>query len=313
MAVPTGAPPRDWEAWLTAFEASQGLTTSYRQIAEQVGLRLAARILAERRRRSGGLVVGLCGPQGSGKSTLAAVLAHLLSARGLAVAVISLDDLYLTQAERQSLGEQVHPLLRTRGPPGTHDVALGEALIDALRRPGRTLIPRFDKAADDRRPPSQWDVFEGPADVVLLEGWCVGARAQPAADLETPINAMERRDDPDGVWRRHVNAALAGPYRALFDRLDLLVLLRAPGFETVLDWRTEQEHKLRAQLQSQGRDPGLAMSDPAIAEFIQRYERLTRHILAEMPSRADIVVDLDRRRRLVAWSERNADPSGATN
>jgi D-glycerate 3-kinase len=158
-------------------------------------------------------------------------------------------------------------------------------------------LPRFDKASDDRAPVDAWPVVAGPVDVVLFEGWCVGARPEPAEALAAPLNALERERDPDGVWRFYVNAALAGPYRALFARLDLLVLLTAPDFETVLAWRREQEAKLRGRLAESGQGAGAAMSDDEVAVFVQHYERLTRHITREMPARADLVVALDADRR----------------
>ncbi len=257
--------------------------TLYAPIADQLIARGCAR---------GGFVLGLCGPQGSGKSTGAAVLAGLLADRGVRAAILALDDLYRPKAERQALAAQVHPLLATRGPPGTHDVALGLRLLDALAHTGPIAMPRFDKAADDRAPPETWPVFEGPADVILFEGWCVGARPQAPEDLMRPVNALEVERDPDGVWRTYVNAALAGPYQALFGRLDALMLLVPPSFDRVLAWRIQQEQALRAMLG----DPGAGQSDVELAVFVQHYERLTRHIVAEAPVRADILVRLDAER-----------------
>ncbi len=282
--------------WLAEFIAAESLPPDFGQTVNAACVPLAAMIAA----RAGvkpGLVVGICGPQASGKSTLSAVTRRLLQDRGLRVALFSLDDLYLTHAARQVLGRQVHPLLATRGVPGTHDVSLGLALIEALRRPGEANLPVFDKALDDRRPPAHWPRFEGPADVVLFEGWCVGARPQDATALAQPINDLERSRDPDGTWRRFVNQALAGPYQHLFGRIDLQVLLRAPGFAVVLDWRREQERKLRVRLAREGGDASRTMSDEQIADFIAHYERLTRWILDEMPRRADVVIELDDGRR----------------
>lgn len=279
--------------WLVDFLATERLPASYAQIIEAVASPLARRIAA-RAERAGGLVVGVCGAQASGKSTLTAVVKRLLEIRGLKVALFSLDDIYLTRAERQALAAAVHPLLATRGVPGTHDVAWGAALLEDLRGPGRTLLPAFDKARDDRKPGA---AFDGPADVVLFEGWCVGAAPQDAAALAQPINDLERDLDPGGVWRTYANTALAGPYRDLFSRLDMLVLLQAPGFEVVLDWRVEQERKLRQRLAREGGDASRVMSDDQVEAFIRHYERLTRWILEEMPRRADIVVRLDKQRR----------------
>lgn len=279
--------------WLTGFLEAERLPASYAQTIEAVALPLAQQI-ATRAEQAGGLVVGVCGAQASGKSTLTAVLKRLLEVRGLKVALFSLDDIYLTRAERQALAAKVHPLMATRGVPGTHDVAWGEALLEDLRKPGQTLLPAFDKASDDRKPGA---VFEGPADVVLFEGWCVGAAPQDLEALAQPINDLERDLDPGGVWRTYANAALAGPYRDLFSRLDMLVLLQAPGFEVVLEWRAEQEHKLRERLAREGGDASRVMSDAQVEAFIRHYERLTRWILEEMPRRADIVVRLDKQRR----------------
>ena len=282
--------------WLAGFIAAESLPPEFADTTRAICLPLAETIAA-RAAIQPGLVVGVCGSQASGKSTLTAVTRRLLEDRGLKVALFSLDDLYLTHAERQALGRDIHPLLATRGVPGTHDVALGLALIEALRRPGAIALPAFDKARDDRRPPADWPRFEGPADVILFEGWCVGARPQDADVLAEPVNELERTRDPDGTWRGFANAALAGPYQDLFGRIDLQVLLRAPGFEVVLQWRREQERKLRARLAREGGDAARTMNDDQVADFIAHYERLTRWILEEMPGRADIVVDLDAGRR----------------
>lgn len=235
-------------------------------------------------------VVGLCGAQGSGKSTLAAATAREAAARGIATAVISLDDIYLTLAERQALARGVHPLLRTRGVPGTHDVGLGLALLEALDRGEPAVLPRFDKALDERQPQARWDRAAAGCQLVLFEGWCVGALPQTEDALVLPINALETDEDRDGIWRRYANRALAGPYQRLFARIDALVLLAAPGFDVVLDWRREQEAALGPR----------AMGEAALARFVQHYERLTRHILAEMPARADLVIELDRARAPLA-------------
>ena len=244
-------------------------------------------------------VIGLCGPQGSGKTTGAEAMRLMLTERGLNTVVLALDDLYLGKAERTELALRVHPLFATRGPPGTHDVALGLGALSALQKAGKMRLPHFDKATDDRAPMEQWPTVAGPADIVIFEGWCVGAVAQEAVELAAPVNALEAEEDPAGVWRRHVNAALAGDYQRLFGRIDGLIQLRAPSFAVVADWRLEQERKLRART-------GMGMSDAEVRRFIQHYERLTRHIDAEMPCRADVVANLgdDRAVRTLELAER---------
>jgi D-glycerate 3-kinase len=257
-------------------------------------LEAAVRARLERSDTKRPMVVGLCGSQGSGKSTACANVAAALAASGISTAVLSLDDLYLPRAAREELARRVHPLLLTRGAPGTHEISLGLRTLEALGTRRCVLLPRFDKGRDDREPESRWQEFDAPADVVLFEGWCVGARPQSPGSLELPVNALERREDVDGCWRRHVNDALARDYQRLFAPIDFLVLLAAPAFEVVTRWRTEQERQLRAS------QPGArVMTDSQIERFVQHYERLTRHILAEMPSRADLVLRLDENRRVV--------------
>lgn len=254
----------------------------------------------------GPLVVGLCGSQGSGKSTLAEGLVDRLAAQGRRAAILALDDLYLPGAARAALARDVHPLLRTRGVPLTHDVALGQRLIADLRAGRPVRMPRFDKAADEPAPADAWAPVAPPLDVILFEGWCVGARPQADAALAAPVNALERDEDADGRWRRAVNAALAGPYAALFGAIDRQVLLAAPGFDVVRGWRLEQEEALGRRLAAAGADRSGLMDAAAIDRFVQHYERLTRAILAEMPGRADLVIPLDADRRPLAPAARAA-------
>ncbi|MFN3553212.1 MAG: kinase [Novosphingobium meiothermophilum] len=245
-------------------------------------------------------VLGLCGAQGSGKTWTTRSLRHLLEAKGIRVAAFSLDDLYLARARREALARAVHPLLAVRGVPGTHDVELGLALFGALGQSGRVQVPAFDKACDDLFPREAWPFADAPVDVVLFEGWCVGAVPQDEAALASPVNRLEREDDPDMIWRRHVNACLAGPYAALFARIDMLVLLAAPGFGVVSRWRRQQEETLRRSITQKGGEAPALMDRAAIERFVMFYERLTRHILAEMPSRADLTIALDVHRNPVS-------------
>lgn len=274
---------------LEAFIAEERLPESFRRTAELVCEPLAARAQRRRIDRKRCAVIGLCGAQGSGKTTVAKYTARLLAGRGLSAVALSLDDFYLTREARQRLAKDVHPLLATRGPPGTHDVGMAGAAIDALRTRGKATLPRFDKATDTRSPRSTWRTVASPVDVILLEGWCVGAISQGEAALATPVNDLERDEDPKGIWRHYVNDQLEGPYKALFARLHDLVLLEAPSFEVVAGWRGEQEAKLRTQGKG-------GMDDAEVARFVAYYERLTRWILAEMPGRADWVVTLDAER-----------------
>jgi D-glycerate 3-kinase len=270
---------------LEAFIAEEGLPESFRATWEFVCRPLADRAGRLRQVRRRTAVIGLCGPQGSGKSTIAAATARLLEARGRSAVAVSLDDFYLPRGERERLAKEVHPLLVTRGPPGTHDPAMAAFAIDQLRSAGKVTLPAFDKASDTRLPRGRWRTVPSPVDVIIFEGWCVGARAQGSAALAQPVNELERTEDPDGIWRTWVNDQLDGPYQQLFGKLHDLVLLQPPGFEVVAGWRAEQEAKLKART-------GEGMDEAELERFVAHYERLTRWILAEMPERADWVVPL---------------------
>lgn len=262
--------------------AAHHLPQSYRAVVEEYWTPLADLIAARREP----LIVGINGAQGSGKSTLCAFLEVLLAERGLKAATLSLDDLYLGKADRQKLARELHPLFATRGVPGTHAPALGMAIFDAVQTGASLDLPRFDKGTDDRRAAPQH--VPGPIDVLLFEGWCVGCRPEADEELLDPVNALERDEDPDGVWRSVANLWLRGEYRDLFDRLDMLVMLKVGGFDAVIANRRKQEDKLRA---ARPNAPGL-MDEAALARFCQHYERLTRHMLEDLPRRADVVIEI---------------------
>ena len=264
---------------------AEGLPGDYRRVVERHWRPLADRIAdlwVDRRPR----LIGINGAQGSGKTTLCGFLEALLVEHNLRTVTLSLDDLYLTRAERRALAADEHPLFATRGVPGTHDVALGEVILDDLLTGRTAALPRFDKATDDRA--SVRRLIEPPIDVVLFEGWCIGAAPQPAAALREPVNPLEAHEDPDGVWRREVNRRLATDYAEMFGRVDLLVMLEVMDFEGVRANRKLQEEKL-----ARDNPVGTAiMDDAALARFLMHYERLTRWMLEEMPERADVVIPI---------------------
>ena len=288
------------DTWIEPFLVQQGLPPKFQATAERVVAPLAEWIM----RAAGGkrpFVLGLAGAQGSGKSTLSLALQAALDARGQSTAILSIDDLYLSRSARLTLAERVHPLFRTRGPPGTHDVALGLALISELGRAGDVPLPRFSKADDEPAPRAHWPSCRAPPDVVILEGWCVGARPQPAAALSAPVNALEALEDADRRWRTYANDQLAGPYAELFARADRLIYLRPPSFDVVAKWRSDQERQLRDRLAAEGRPAMATLADDEIPRFVAQYERVTRAMMADLPSLADLTLQLDEEREVTSW------------
>ncbi|MEM9303082.1 MAG: kinase [Pseudomonadota bacterium] len=284
-----------------AIEA-EGLPAAYREQLDHVAVPLAAQLARLTESTAAPPIVGINGSQGSGKTTVAVFLALLLEeAAGLHAVELSIDDFYLTRNERARLADDVHPLLATRGVPGTHDLILGRQIFDALvDRRSDVALPRFEKAEDDRASESTWRVTDRPADLVLFEGWCVACPPQQADALEAPVNALERDEDADGVWRGFVNDQLAGPYREWFGRIDALVMLRVPSFDQVKGWRLEQERKLIARRQAAGLDISQTMDEAGVERFIAHYERLTRHMLDTLPAEADGVITVDQRHHMTA-------------
>ncbi|HBC57489.1 MAG TPA: phosphoribulokinase [Gammaproteobacteria bacterium] len=243
-------------------------------------------------------VLGIQGSQGSGKSTCSEFIKLILEEKHhLNTVILSLDDFYLTRAERQHLAINIHPLLITRGVPGTHDIKLAIDTVQKLIRlpPKQTqTIPRFDKARDERQPPSLWTTVSEPVDVIIIEGWCIGMKPQNHEQLRVPVNILEAQEDADGSWRNYVNDSLAGDYQSLFSMIDELLVLKAPSFNAVFHWRRKQERKLIDTLAKQDMDSKLhTLSDQQLKRFIAHYERLTQHGLTTLDHQARWCLVLD--------------------
>ncbi len=234
-------------------------------------------------------VVGIAGPQGSGKTTL--VAAYAAAHKG--AAHFSLDDVYLPAGYRRLLAQSVHPLFVTRGPPGTHNLVQYNEAIDELleaKAGAQTFLPAFDKVLDNPVHATRRPVFRGAPDVILIDGWCLGATGQAPEQLAIPVNELEAKEDAKAEWRREVNESLAGAYQNAFARLDAILCLRAPSFEIIEQWRCEQEEGLL----------GRALADAdrqRISRFVAHFERITRHMMVG-GRRADIEVQLDARRNV---------------
>lgn len=233
--------------------------------------------------------LGISGLPGCGKSTLAAAIVAAAKQRGWPALALSLDDFYLPRGDRRKLARRVHPLLATRGVPGTHDLDLLLSVLQQLPQASRrhpVAIPRFDKGRDTRMPHSRWHHVDSPPRLLILEGWCLGVSAQQPAQLIKPVNALEQDEDADGRWRAWVNQRLR-EYAPIWKKLDARVVLQAPDWTTVCRWREQAEQSLRAR-----RAPK-AMDAPTLQRFLQHYERIGRHALEQTPAPADHVFYLD--------------------
>ena len=266
------------------------------EIDPKLSAALDAAIMLARSRAGGRVpVVGVAGPQGSGKTTLVQAFA----AQDPLIAALSLDDVYLRRAEREELSRTVHPLLATRGVPGTHDLDLLFQVIETLTGPMRgwsTMFPAFDKVKDDRAPAGVGRLFPGDASMVLIDGWCLGARAEPDEALDDPVNMLESSDDRLGRWRSWVNSQLALRYQEVWSRFDAVLYLRAPSFKVIEGWRLQQEEGLLGR-------PLTDIDRRRIRRFVAHFERITRHMLAGGHC-ADIIVQLDDQRGVTGVERR---------
>lgn len=299
--------PNQLSQWQEDFLDRHQLPGTYLAHAQKWYSPLAESLAAHQIGADRPILVAVNGSQGSGKTTVCDYLRVALAADyGLAVLSLSLDDFYLTREQRRNLAQSVHPLLATRGVPGTHDMSCLNRSLDALLDPvrsGSVAIPRFDKATDDS---AEWQQVNHRVDLVLLEGWCLGARPQSTAQLTEPVNALERNEDPDGHWRAYINTVLARDFLPLYQRVDQWIMLRAPSFACVYRWRLEQEQKLAAS--AVAGEPDRRMGAAQVARFIQYYERLTNHCLEHLPERVQHLFTLDEQRQVTAYCHQPGSP-----
>ncbi|GMT40036.1 MAG: kinase [bacterium] len=284
------------------------LPEKYIQDAQLWFLPVANTIAEQQKKMDRAIIIGINGAQGSGKSTLADLLALVLSDKyHLNVVVLSIDDFYLTRQQRETLSKTVHPLLATRGVPGTHDVGLAINTIRSLCAKGTTSIPRFDKSIDDRFPEKEWDQAISKPDVILFEGWCLGAEPQSEEELLEPVNELEKNEDSNRSWRLYVNQQLRDSYPELFNMIDSWIMLKAPSFNCVYQWRLEQENKLRESLSGSTPTTDKLMCEQELKRFIQHYQRITEHLLETLPDKADHLFGLDENRKIIKIRQRTKD------
>ena len=120
--------------------------------------------------------------------------------------------------------------------------------------------------------------------------------------MQKPVNDLEAREDSDEIWRHYVNQQISEHYEPVYEDIDLWIMLQAPSFDCIYQWRLEQEQKLADDLsQAKGQVAGdRVMSARQIARFIQHYQRLTEHTLEQLPGKVHYLFRLDRERRIIA-------------
>jgi D-glycerate 3-kinase len=240
------------------------------------------------------LFIGLAGGQGTGKTTITSIISIILKKYfKLDIFKISIDDFYKTRKQRTFLSKNKHPLLMTRGVPGTHDIDIMLNFFKKIKVKKFKILklPKFNKAVDDRYSKSLWYKIQSKPDVVILEGWCVGARSQNFTELKKPINSLERAHDQNFKWRQYVNYQLKTKYKKLFNQLDCLLFLKVKNFSILRRWRLKQEKKL--WLKSKNKKNLKIMNKSEVKNFMDTYQRITQQMFKDMSKYSSIVMNLN--------------------
>jgi D-glycerate 3-kinase len=238
--------------------------------------------------------VGLAGGQGSGKTTISSIIKIILEKYfKLKVFKISIDDFYKTRKERFNLSKKIHPMLLTRGVPGTHDVKMMLDFFKKVKSKNfkNIALPNFNKAIDDRFAKKNWYKIKEQPDVIIFEGWCVGAKAELNKTLKKPINSLEKANDQKHVWRNFVNQQLKTKYRKLYSQLNCMIYLKAKNFNLLQKWRLKQEHKLKLKTKRSFGQKIMNKND--VLTFMQTYQRITENMIKKMPRYVSIILNLN--------------------
>ena len=245
------------------------------------------------------LILGLSGGQGSGKTTISSILTLILRKYfKLNVFTVSLDDFYKTRKKRKLLSKNKHLLLMTRGVPGTHEVDLMLNFFKKvkLKKFKSLRVPKFNKAIDDCYKKSSWYKLKSKPDIIILEGWCVAAKAQSNSQLKKPINSLERKYDQDAKWRTYVNNQLKTKYKTLFKQLDELLYLKVKNFKLIRDWRQKQERKL--QVQTKSKKNLKIMNNNELSNFMQLFQRVSEQMFKDAIKNSSVIMNLNSKHQI---------------
>ena len=234
----------------------------------------------------------ISGPQGSGKTTISKLLKVVIEKiYKKKVMVLSIDDYYLSKKKRIELSKKVHPLLITRGVPGTHNIKKLKDHINQFIQnsfPIRSLT--FNKLTDDVLKKRR--IIKN-ADILLLEGWCCGSKPITNKYLHKNINDLERRLDNKNIWRSYYNSFLKKEYSELFSKFKKKIYIKPPSFIHILEWRYKQEKQNALKERKKN-----SMSKKELKYFIQHYEKQTKWMIKTMPAEASMVIKIDKNQKI---------------
>ncbi len=244
----------------------------------------------------------IAGSQGIGKSTLLNIIKmifkHELKKEILS---INLDNFYYDKGYRIKLAKRIHPLLKTRGVPGTHNIKQIDKTVNSFVKSKYPIkIPIFDKLTDKKLKKNI--IIKKKCKILILEGWCVGCPPINLKYLHKNINLLEKNFDKRKEWRNYYNTYLKTEYMKLFKKFDSIIYLKNKSFSQVLNWRNNQEINLRAN-KTLNKDLGMSKSDIKI--FIQHYEKITRWMMKKMPKKSNLIIDINKKLEIESLEFRN--------
>ena len=229
----------------------------------------------------------IAGSQGSGKSTLSLqIKKYFKKYYSKNVVILSIDDFYLSAHQRKLLAKKYKTnLFETRGVPGTHNLKLLSQTIRNLKNNKfRLFLPVFDKVSDNRK---KYRRKVNKADLIILEGWCVGSKPIAPNYLKKNINDLEKIEDSNLLWRTAYNKALV-EYQKVFKKFNYFVFIKIPNWKFVIDWKYKQELGLRSSNSNN-------QLKKKLYRFIQFYEKLSKWMYLTSPSYCNVLITLDKK------------------
>ena len=232
----------------------------------------------------------IAGSQGSGKSTLSLLIkTYFKKFYKKDVVILSIDDFYLSSHQRKQLANKSKTnLFKTRGVPGTHNLKSLNNSIDKLKaNKFPVYLPVFDKVTDNKK---NYTRKVNKADLIILEGWCVGTKPVEPSYLKKNINELEKKSDPDMIWRTSYNQALI-EYQKLFNKFNYYIFIKLPDWKYVINWKYKQELNLRSLRSDSHLKKKLYI-------FIQYYEKLSKWMSLTCPDICNVLITLDKNQKM---------------